>query len=201
MFTKSRVVLIITVLVLLVLSVQSVSANFTNGPQNPGGAIVFRGEDIYLLSTEDFRSGLTAIHNGDIVEYCSGNEEPAVFMEFQNIYSPSDQDRILEIVHGEDVPTTVWPFAVDWESDFCDLFLTHDPIAIGTARLRLTDNDVFVWTYDNKNSNAWGWTSQGKLELYGSDGEFVHFNSVYRVVWDGIDGEKLFNFTSKINVK
>lgn len=200
MFTKSRIMLVVIVMVLLVLTTQSVLANFTNGPENPGGAIVFRGEDIIFLSTEDYESDLTVIHNGDIVEYCLGNEEPAVFIDFQDIYSPNNENRILQLLHGEEVPTTIWPFAVDWESDFCAMFLAYEPIAVGTARLRLTDNDVYAWTYtDNKYSNAFGWTSQGRL--YSPDGEAVRFNSVFRAVWDGIDGEKLFNSTSKINVK
>lgn len=202
MYTKSRVVIVFAMMALLVFATQSALADFSNGPENPGGAIVFRGEDIVLLSTEDFKAGLTAIHNGDIVEYCLGNEEPAVLMKFQDIHSPAHELRIISIIHGEEVPTTVWPFAVeDWSApDVCEQFLNNEPIATGTAIFRLTDNDVYAYTYqDNKNANAFGWTSHGKL--YGPDGELVHFNSVFRSVWDGVDGEKLFNFTSKINLK
>jgi hypothetical protein len=200
MFSKSRMILMATVLLLLLLSTQSVLANFTNGPLNPGKIIV-RGEDIFLLSTEDYKAGLTAIHNGDVVEYCQGNEEPAVLIDYQDIYSPKYEDRIIEILHGEDVPTTVWPFAVDWEDEnWCDMFLTNDPIATGTAKLRATDNDVYAWTYtDNKHSNAFGWTSQGLL--YSLSDEPVRFSSVYREVWDGIDGSRVANFVSKINIK
>ena len=70
---------------------------------------------------------------------------------------------------------------------------------VGSAKFRSTDNDIYAWTYsDNNWHNAFGWTSQGKL--YDAYGELVHFNSVFRAVWDGVTGESL-KFTSKINLK
>lgn len=203
MYTKSKVVIVFAVMALLVFSTQSALADFSNGPENPGGAIVWRGELAFFSSTEDFKAGLTAIYNLDMVEYCSGNYEPGVLMDIQEIYSPAHKDRVIEKIHGEEIPTTVWPFAVeDWNDPeyYCPLFLNNDPLATGTARFRFTDNDFNAPDYqDNKNVNAFGFTSEGWL--YGPDGELMRFNSVYRGVWDGVDGEKLFKVTSKINLK
>ena len=200
MFTKSRAVVVFVVIALLVLSTQTVFANFSNGPENPGGGIVFRGEEIFLFATEDYMKGLTALHNGDVVEWCETGEEPLVYFDFQVIESPANENRIIEIDHGEDVPTEVWPFLVDWEAeDICEQFLESEPIASGYAKMRVTDNDLFVWAYPNKNANAFGWVSQGRL--LGPEGEVVHFNSIFRATWDGIDGERVSNFVEKINLK
>ena len=203
MYTKSRVVIVFAVMALLVFSTQSALADFSNGPENPGGAIVFRDEIAFFSSTEDYKAGLTAIYNLDMVEYCSGNYEPGVFMEIQDIDIPAHELREIVKIHGEEIPTTVWPFAVeDWNDPgyFCPLFLNNDPLATGTARFRFTDNDFNAPDYqDNKNVNSGGFTSQGWLE--GPDGELMRFNSVYRVVWDGVNGDKVFNVTSKINLK
>jgi hypothetical protein len=194
---------ILVLLVVLGLSTGSALANFTNGPKNPGGGIVTRGGDIILLSTEDFKADLTAIHNGDIITFCLEEDEPFVYMNFQHVDVPEDTNRIKEIIHGDDIPTTVWPFAVDWDQDLddiCEMFLNSEPLASGTAKFRSTDNDLFVFENpDNKNANAWGYTSQGKLT--GPCGERLHFNSVFRMVWDGVDGESVINITSKINLK
>ena len=206
MFAKNRSIVLAAALALAIvlgLSAGSALANFTNGPENPGLGIVFRGSDEILLSTEDFKADLTAIHNGDIVAFCSGEEEPIVHIDFQWVDIPEDANRIKELLHGEDVPTTVWPFAVDWSqdiADICEMFLNSEPLATGTARLRSTDNDLFVFLNpDNVNANAFGWVSQGKLS--GPDGERLHFNSIWRVVWDGVDFGSSGKINSKINLK
>ena len=144
MYTKSKVVIVFAVMALLVFSTQSALADFSNGPENPGGAIVFRGELAFFSSTEDFKAGLTAVYNVDMVEFCStGNIETGAVMEFQNINIPAHEMREIMKIYGEEIPTTVWPFAVEsWEDPeyYCPLFLNSAPLATGTARFRLIDN-------------------------------------------------------------
>ena len=202
MISKKRIVVVIAVVALLLLSVQTVFANSSNGPENPGGGIVFRDEQILLFEIEDYEKELTALINGDIVEWCETWEEPLVYFDVQFISSPSNEDRILQNFHGNDVHTEVWDFLIDWEvetvEELCEQFFGKEPIAEGFTHVRGTDNDLIVWSYDNKNSNAFGLVSQG--QLIGPEGEKVHFNGVFRITWDGMEGER-GNIVSKINLK
>ena len=199
---KKRIVILIAVVALLLLSVQTVFANYSNGPESPGGGIVFREEDIFLFEIVDLEKELTALINGDIVEWCETWEEPLVFFDVQYLSSPSNENRIFQISQADDVPTQVWDFIIDWEvetvEELCAQFLGKEPIAQGFTHVRTTDNDLIVWLYPNNNANAFGWVSQG--QLYSPEGEKVHFNGVFRVTWDGEDGER-GNAVSKINLK
>ena len=201
MKSKKRIMVVIAVVALLLLSVQTVFANYSNGPENPGGGIVFREEDIFLLETVDFEKELTALINGDIVEWCETWEEPLVFFDVQYLSSPSNENRIFQIFQADDVHTEVWDFLIDWEvetvEELCAQFNGKEPIAEGLTKVRGTDNDLIVFLYPNNNANAFGWVSQG--QLYSPEGEKIHFNGVFRVTWDGEDGER-GNVVSKINL-
>jgi len=114
-------------------------------------------------------------------------------VDLQRIDVPEDANRVNDLLHGDDLTTSVWPF-----TDFdCGLFLTTTPLATGTVDVRNTDNDFFVFLNpDNKNHNAFGFTAQGKLTS--ATGKRAHFNVVSRVVFK--PGE-FFKAVSKINLK
>lgn len=114
----------------LAFSTEEALANFSNGPENPGPNVV-RGEIDLGLFYADPKAGLLAIHGGDVVEFCETGSTIFPLFDFQNIISPSDADRTIELIHGDDIPTPVWPFA-----EFnCALFTTLEPIATGTVDL------------------------------------------------------------------
>lgn len=169
------------------------SFNFDNGPDNPG-PIVMRSEVTFAVFYVDAKAGVSAIHGADIIEFCGGTIDFDL-VDLQRIDVPEDANRVNDILQGDDVRTSVWPFTVF----DCNLFTTVTPLATGTADVRLTDNDVFVFLNpESVNHNAFGFRAHGKLE--DSAGETVNFSGHCNCVWDGNDIDTL-KCNDKINVK
>ena len=152
-------------------------------PPAASGPNVVRFEDTFAVFYPDVRNGLSVTIGADVVEDCNGNFDPEV-VSIQDIHVPEDANRIIEIIHGDELITEVWPF-----TDFdCELFTTVDPVGAGTSDLVSTDNDLVVFlTEDNVNWNAFGFTAHGWLTA--QDGSEVRFNGVSRCLWDGNDGD------------
>jgi len=155
--------------------------NFANGPESPGPIIFRTGEAGYRVSYSDPVHGLTAIHGGDVVEFCLTGETGEALVELQVVFPPEEQDRILLLLKGHDVETTVWATG----SFDCDVFTTTTPLATGTVDLTNTDNDLLAGERDNRNHNAFGFVAQGTLTR--PDGAKAPFNGVSKCVWDGDD--------------
>jgi hypothetical protein len=175
-------VLAFVLLALLIVSLQAVSADFSNGPTNPGGGIVTRFEEPFGYHIPDYDAGISAFIGGDPVKDCMGEDPGFELVSIQDALVDDDANRIVSVLHGDDLTVTVWPFP-----DFdCELLLTVEPIAVGTVDLRLTDNDVFVYENPNhKHVNAFGVMANGTV--YDGDGKKMKLNAHDRIVWDGYD--------------
>ena len=186
-----RKTVLLFVIVLLVALIAAIPA--LADPPSSSGPNVVRFEDTFAVFYSDARTGLSVTIGADVVEDCNGNFEPEL-VSIQEIHVPEDANRIISILHGDDLMTTVWPF-----TDFnCDLFTTEEPVATGTSDLVLTDNDLLVFlTPDNVNWNAFGFTAHGLLTA--QDGSDVHFNGVQRCRWDG-NNDATFGCVERINV-
>jgi len=185
---KKVLILLGVVLVALVAAIPALA-----DPPPSSGPNVVRFEDTFAVFYSDARKGLSVTIGADVVEDCNGNFEPEL-VSIQEIRVPEDANRIIGILKGDDLMTTVWPF-----TDFdCGLFTTEEPVATGTSDLVLTDNDVLVFlTPDNVNWNAFGFTAHGLLTA--QDGSDVRFNGVQRCIWDG-NNDATFRCVERINV-
>jgi hypothetical protein len=173
-------------------TVPTPSFNFTNGPTNPGPNIV-RSQGIYVIGWADFQEGISAWAGIDIAQWCRDGTGFDV-SDIQDINVPEDANRISELVHGNDVTTSVWPFT----GFDCDLFTTVTPLATGTSDFRSTDNDLNTFLNpDSKNANAFGFNAHGKLT--DASGSRVNFSGHSRCVWDGVDFDTI-KCKDKINV-
>jgi len=150
-------------------------------PPASSGLNVVRYNGIVYLHAVDYKNGLSTVVGADIVEFCNGNFAFDL-VSIQDIYVPEDVNRIIEIAHGKEVTTSVWPF-----TDFdCGLFTSIEPIATGKTNTVATDNDLFAYAYpDNVNWNAFGFSAQGLLSA--PDGSTPRMNAAFRCAWDGVD--------------
>jgi hypothetical protein len=185
--------LLLIIIVLMAALIPAVPA-LADPPANSGLKVV-RYQDIVYLHTVDYKNGRSAIVGADIVEYChtySGFD----LVDIQEIDVPEDANRIVQIAHGEDVTTSVWPF-----TDFdCGLFTTKEPVASGTADFVSTDNDLYVYKNpDNINWNAYGFTAHGLLVT--PDGSNMRLNAVLKCTWNGVDYSDSARCASSINLK
>jgi len=167
--------------------------NFTNGPASPGPNII-RSATMFAVFHADNRRGVSAVYGTDVVQLCLGNVAFDV-VSLQEITVPQEAGRFIDLIQGAAVTASVWPFtAFD-----CTLFLNTAPLATGLVDLVNTDNDLLVFLRDNTNANAFGFTAQGTLTR--PSGARAHVNSVSKVVWDGLDGSRIFKATDVINVR
>jgi hypothetical protein len=190
---KKKVLILLAVL--LVALIAAIPA-FADPPASSGPIVVrfeLDGEDGVGFFYADERKGLSVTIGVDVVADCNGTFD-ADLVSIQEIHVPEDANRIISLLNGDDLTTTVWPFT---EFD-CGLFTTIEPVATGTSDLVLTDNDLDVGlTPDNVNWNAFGFTAHGLLTA--QDGSDVHFNGVERCVWDGNNGAT-FSCVERINM-
>ena len=100
-------------------------------------------------------------------------------VDLQSVLPPAEQGRVLLLLQGRDVETTVWATG----GFDCDVFTTTTPVATGTVDLTNTDNDLIA--FQHKNHNAFGFVAQGILTR--SNGAKANFNGVRKGVWDGND--------------
>lgn len=150
------------------------------GPPVTSGPFVLRGETVFAIFQVDYKKGLMVIFSTNIQDYCSGNFWFDL-VNFMDIDTQDDAARVVEILNG-DVTTSVWATT----TFDCSFFLNNSPLAMGTAHLESTDNDLFAYLHpETPNVNSYGWMAQGAL--YDAMGNRYHFNSVDRITWDGVD--------------
>jgi hypothetical protein len=198
MLTKHiRILIIFAVLTGLVFSTSAALANFSNGPENPG-PIVMRGEDGLGIWYPDYKAGLSVVHGIDVDEFCLGIEDYDL-IAYQDIESPSEVGRIISVMQGDNITTSVWPEVADFD---CEIYSEIEPIATGTVRILLTDNDLFGGGFgDGKpNMNAFTVSAHGKL-TWTDGGGLAHYNGLSNCVWDGFDfPDGRFKCKDKINI-
>ena len=119
----------------------------------------------------------------DLATFCAGGMATDM-MSFQEVILPGDPGlrRWVRQMKGDNVGAIVWS-PPSWPFPIC----AYDPLAVGTANVVRTDNDVFAGSQDNNNSNAYGFKANGTL--VGTDGQVYRLNFVFRAVWDGEDRE------------
>jgi hypothetical protein len=146
------------------------------------------------------------------------------FLDRQDVFAPplgdteiEDLASFLGKLRGDAVPTTVWEidesffefldfiFALpqDPSSDllfwgaFCEWF-GGEALATGTTKVVFNDNDVLADISNNKRSNAWGFTANGKLTK--TDGSVRPFHTVVKLVWSGDVTVERFNAVIKVQL-
>lgn len=169
------------------------SPSNVGSPPASSGPYVVRSERGYAIFYVDPRTGVSAIHGVDIVEFCTSGATFDV-VEFQRITLPSEVGRFIDVLRGDDLTTSVWPFP----TFSCALYTTTDPLATGTVDLVLTDNDILP-NGGGGNWNAFGWQTHGRLST-DSEGGTAQFSSHRRCRFI-IDDVNTFRCDLKINLR
>ena len=127
-----------------------------------GGAEIVRYQGEYWVWFRDVDAGYTLFLGNDMREYC----------QF---------DRIVGMSKGDDIRAFVWIWS-DPTTQGCAYYTSTDPIAIGTAKVINTDNDLYMWAEpERKNANSYGWRVNGTLE--GPEGQVYNLSAHFLNVW------------------
>ncbi|MCZ6756487.1 MAG: hypothetical protein O7E49_14355 [Gemmatimonadetes bacterium] len=166
--------------------------NSDNAPPASGPFLV-RGQTGFAVFYVDFEDGMLVVLGIDIVQFCTSGA-PFDIVAFQNISVPEDANRVNQLIHGDDLTTSVWPlFGFN-----CGLFTSTAPLASGTSDLISTDNDIFIFNNpDSRNANAFGFRAHGQLT--DPSGRRRMFSGHCNVSWDGNDFSRFF-FQDKITL-
>lgn len=143
-----------------------------------------RPDGDFAFVFEDDDTDLHAWKGLDAVAACLGEDPPFVFVSQQAplVNFQGEFDRIVARQFSDDISIAVWPGPID-----CATVLTMDPIAAGTGRLRVTDNDALAFCDEPpSNRNAFGAVIHGQLE--DSYGITRRFASHARYTWDNCEG-------------
>ena len=180
----------------------SMSVPILADPPDTSGPNVTRFEDTLIVINIDTDAGLTAMLGFNPYEACA-----FIFdfdtVEIKEVDVPSADERIVSQFRGY-VRASVWPFVIPDDVFFpawCELVDMYPPLATGMADINGTDNDLLVFTYVNKNENAFGWNAHGTL--YDEGGQARIFHLTYRAHWggDGTDPNPPFFAKTKIKLK
>ena len=115
--------------------------SFAQGSNTSGGAIVVRAEEPLGLVFWDFERGLTtALGNtaAELAGICAGTATPEV-MSILEILRPTG--AVKRLWKDQERAVLVWSFV---SFDLCGELAVTPPLAEGTARFSLVDNDVNV---------------------------------------------------------
>jgi hypothetical protein len=182
---RKSVVVVASVLLLVVLMVGIAQAD-----PPPVSGIVTRGDDLPIgVTWVDEGKGQRILIGLRATEFCLGSDDFAL-VSFQDV--DLTDERFVQIVKGDDLPTDVYPF-LDFD---CDRFLNEEPVGLGTADIVGTDNDLPGTSPDETNANAWGWSAHGTLTA--PDGTDLGVSGHLRLVSSNTAG---FHVNEKINVK
>jgi len=184
----------------LILFALLMSAPVVSDPPAESGPNVTRFEDSLVVINVDTNAGLTAMLGFDPYEACQ-----FIFdfdtVAIKQVDIPSAPERIVDQFSGY-VRASVWPFVIPADVVFpawCELIDIYPPLATGMVDINGTDNDLLVFTYVNKNENAFGWNAHGTL-YDDNDGRVFHLT--YRAHWggDGDDPDAPFFENTKIKL-
>jgi hypothetical protein len=154
-------------------------------PPSTSGPRVVRINGIEVgFHLTDPDKGWSVIYGFDIVSACQGQDVPFDVMSFQDIRGVGQGERVLRLMNGSDMLTSVWPFAPHFID--CSLFTTIPPLATGLADLRSTNNDV-TGVFD-PNVRAFGFMAHGIVEH--ADGSLGQYHGITRCVRDAVGPPK-----------
>jgi len=150
---------------------------FNNAPEQ-SGMFVVRTEDYFAFGLIDSKTQLTTI-NGYDISFCNGEPFIPAIVSAQIIDIPNEDLRTIALLKDE-VSTTVFEGAWDFESDICEFLNNATVLAQGETQLIWTDNDYFV--SDSNNVNAFGFRLGGRL--LSPENEIQNLNAMIRFVYD-----------------
>ncbi len=157
--------------------------NFLNNPDVGNGTIVrYTGGVAFVITDED--AGLAAVlasGNGELGCVVRTYRHPA---DVQKVLADGGEDGAMvhALFMNHDLWATVYsPIPSDID---CGQFASNK-VAQGFANLLYTDNDYLATERISNNSNTFGFTAEGKLDLLA--GGTAMFNARQRCVWDGED--------------
>lgn len=149
----------------------------------PEGAFIDIRDQTAAFYILDYSEGWIALHGyADPVAYCETGGDPA-WLEMWRLHEvtpPLDQDLAMWLFQEDEAATFVYPLVpVPQGQGLCYIIRNYEPIASGTVRLVVTDNNI---GQDPSRRWAAGFHAHGFLE--DSDGETVVFNSSWQCSWD-----------------
>jgi hypothetical protein len=115
------------------------SPTFVRSGNSSGGAVISRGTLATAFLITDEARGLTTtigLTFEDLALLCVGGE---TLPEIAALFVEKPTGAVKLLLKDQALPVLVWQFVSD---DVCGVLATNEPYAEGTARLRLTDNDV-----------------------------------------------------------
>lgn len=133
----------------------------------------------------------------DVQNFCNGTGGMDIF-KFKELLLPNanpDIRRLIMQINARDVSALVYQ-ADEWPADFCAFILSNNPLAVGTANFKYTDNDFNAWWQEHPNRNPFGYKANGSIT--GPNGQEYNLNFFDRIIWDW-DGSK-FMENIKINL-
>ena len=150
----------------------------SNAPAN-SGPIVTRDQRNFAVFYVDTKTGISAVHGADIVDFCKPPiGTTADLLDRQRVFLPNEAAAVNDLLQGSDMTTSVWPFTVF----DCNAFLTTTPLATGTVDIVNTDNDFFAFLRSSPaRANAFGFNANGRLNLSG--GGTAQFSGHSRAVF------------------
>ena len=144
-------------------------------PEDPPGP-VSRFTESFAVAYEDSADGLVALGGPPPELGCFGLGFEDNLADFQIVELPSGPVKIL--IHDVDMP--IFLYAASSIDEICDSVfggVIPEPIATGTVRVVLNDNDVDV---SLTRTNAFGHTATGTLQR--ADGTTCHFSAMFRAL-------------------
>jgi len=166
---------------------------FTSGTlqkeSNGSGAGILRYEAENAYGFIDVDAHLMLVIGiNDFTGYCTEGSGMEIF-SFKELLLPNadpELRRLIMQITARDVTAVVWQ-ADAWPEDFCDFAINNQPLAVGTANFKYTDNDFNAWWQEHPNSNPFGYKANGTL--VDQSGQQYNFNFFDRIIWDW-DGSK-----------
>ena len=157
-----------------------VAAPALSDPPAQSGPRVLRYNFDTAFVFSDFDSGLFVAFGVNMADYCNDVFEFEEFT-FMDVLVDEDSNRLLGPGYGE-VYTAVWGFP---END-CARFTTELPLAEGMITLRLNDNDVYAWEFNERsNKNSYSFRANGPMWSPTDQSMRLHF--VSHAVWGGFN--------------
>jgi hypothetical protein len=167
-----RLVLITVAVGMLLAGAAQASAAPREDPPGP----VSRFTEPFAVALEDPADQLVALGGPPPEQGCFGLGFEDNLAEFQIVELPSGPVKAL--VRDDDMP--IFLYAASTTDELCEAVFggaIPEPIATGTVRVVLTDNDVDV---SLRRTNAFGFTAKGTLER--ADGTACAFSATFRAL-------------------
>jgi len=168
--------------------VESSSVSFQKETSGLGAGILrYEAENAFGFIDVDAQLMLVLGIN-DFSNFCAVGGGMDIF-KFKELLLPNadpELRRLIMQITARNVTAVIWQTDA-WPEDFCDFVLNNNPLAVGTANFKYTDNDFNAWWQEHPNSNPFGYKANGSLQS--QSGQRYNFNFFDRIIWDW-DGSK-----------